>query len=289
LEPQGPWFKFYHEWSHDPKIQTLSEADQRRHVVFMALHCRGEDFDLTKYAYAMRISTDELSATIARLSQAGVRFDDRGNLSGWKKRQGPSEKERQRKSRQKRKAKTEESRDSHVTVTVPYRDCHTPDADADPEAERQEKNPPPPTGSGPQPAGQTAPVRVGPCPYQAIVDAYHDILPELPRVRVQGEKLRKEMHARWAEDKKRQDVEWWKGLFDLVKRSDFLMGRKTDWHANLGWIVTRSKFENVMNGLYDDKTRDVIKRVPTLKENYEASQRESAAMLAANEGKHEQP
>ncbi len=34
------WFRLYHEFSADPKVQMLSEADQRRYIMLLCMRCR---------------------------------------------------------------------------------------------------------------------------------------------------------------------------------------------------------------------------------------------------------
>ena len=91
---------------------------------------------------------------------------------------------------------------------------------------------------------------VDPTPHDEIISAYHEILPELPKVRVWSDKKRKELRARWREDKRRQSVDWWRRFFTRIRDCEFLMGAKTEWQANLGWIVQAGNFEKIMNGQY---------------------------------------
>ena len=91
-------------------------------------------------------------------------------------------------------------------------------------------------------------------PYQKIVDIYHEELPSLASVRVVGDALKKSIRARCREAKERLAPEWWSNFFrSEVSPSDWLMGRTKDWEANLAWIVTRSKFEKIVNGGYRNK------------------------------------
>lgn len=92
-------------------------------------------------------------------------------------------------------------------------------------------------------------------PYQKIVDIYHEELPGLSKVRVIGDTLKRAIKSRCRGAKERLDPEWWRKLFrDQVGTSDFLMGKKKDWSANLHFIVRASKFEGILNGVYRNKT-----------------------------------
>jgi len=59
------------------------------------------------------------------------------------------------------------------------------------------------------------------------------------------------LQARWKEDPKRQNLEWWQGLFEYIAKSDFLMG-KTDkpFKLDAGWILKRSNFIKILEGKY---------------------------------------
>ena len=87
-------------------------------------------------------------------------------------------------------------------------------------------------------------------PHDQILDLYHAILPELPKVRVFNKQRKAMLGARWQEDTKRQKLDWWKGYFEYVHKSNFLMGDVTNFKANLGWLITKSKLRNVIEGNY---------------------------------------
>jgi phage replication O-like protein O len=88
------------------------------------------------------------------------------------------------------------------------------------------------------------------CPHQKIQDLYHEILPELRQVRIWGDARKKFLKARWVESKKRQTLGWWRGYFEYVKKSDFLMGRKSDFQADLEWLIRPANFIKVIEGKY---------------------------------------
>jgi len=94
------------------------------------------------------------------------------------------------------------------------------------------------------------PQNVPTCPHQEIITLYHELLPELPRVKEWTDPQRGYLKTRWREKPERQNLEWWKEFFLAIKASDFLMGRVKDFQANLGWTVQRSKFNNIINGQY---------------------------------------
>lgn len=96
------------------------------------------------------------------------------------------------------------------------------------------------------------------CPHQAIVDAYHDLLPMGRKVRIWNEARRTKLRARWREDKKRQSVEWWRKLFGYIAKSDFLTGRtssagRAPFEIDLEWIITPANLVKIVEGKYDNR------------------------------------
>lgn len=95
-----------------------------------------------------------------------------------------------------------------------------------------------------------------PCPYDHILDLYHTILAELPRVRKLTERRRGMLAARWNEKARSEGglysntLEFWEAFFKYINQSKFLMGRKTDFRANFEWIVTKRNFNKIIEGTY---------------------------------------
>lgn len=98
------------------------------------------------------------------------------------------------------------------------------------------------------------------CPYQQILDLYHEILPELPRVHVWDGPDRRSMSARWKEDKGRQTLDWWRAYFEQVKACPWLMGKVKDFRADLAWLVRPTNMGNVLNGRYAQRPCSPISR-----------------------------
>lgn len=95
------------------------------------------------------------------------------------------------------------------------------------------------------------------CPHKQIIDLYREVLPELPGVQSWGEERRRYLRARWREDPGRQTLDWWRGYFEKVRSSSFLMGRANGsggraWRCNLEWLVRPTNFAKVLDGIYDD-------------------------------------
>lgn len=91
-------------------------------------------------------------------------------------------------------------------------------------------------------------------PYQKIVDLYHELLPDLPRVAKLTPKRKGQIRQRYNEDMKALDN--WENFFDHVKQSDFLMGRvqpingRTVFRADIEWLTNQTNFTKIAEGKY---------------------------------------
>lgn len=94
------------------------------------------------------------------------------------------------------------------------------------------------------------------CPHEQIISLYHEILPELPSVKVWNEKRRRLLQTRWREDEKRQNVDYWKRLFMYISKSDFLMGRtNSGWQTSLEWMLNQTNFIKIIEGTYENRKK----------------------------------
>lgn len=93
------------------------------------------------------------------------------------------------------------------------------------------------------------------CPHQEIINLYHEILPTCPRVKDWTQARKAKLKARWKENEKRQNLSYWKRLFEYVSDSDFLMGRtEKPFHGlNLEWIVTQANFTKIIEQNYENR------------------------------------
>lgn len=183
-------------------------------------------------------------------------------------------------------ASYKEQRTGNVDVTVTqgdvtpmYAPCTTPTTDH----HRNTDNPPSSLRSegGSSTAGSSSPPSTDPparktraktpipdCPYERIVEAYHEVLPELPRVRVLDDKRKAEIRRVWVWvfTSRRSDgsaratdsdsgVAWFRGYFGLVRSSDFLLGRSRrsagyeNWRCSIDYLVSNRGLKHVIEGL----------------------------------------
>lgn len=108
-----------------------------------------------------------------------------------------------------------------------------------------------------------------PCPYDAIVDAYHEVLPSLPRVLLRDgktwaarQKAMREMWG-WVLSSRKSDgarraetaddaLAWLRGYFSRALENDFLMGRThrseehKNWRCDLDFLLTERGIKQVV-------------------------------------------
>lgn len=105
-----------------------------------------------------------------------------------------------------------------------------------------------------QPVRQSAKVEA--CPHQAIVDLYHEILPELPSVALLNKTRKQHLQSRWREHAAHRDLAFWREYFESVKASAFLMGKVPGrnggkpFRATFDWLIAPSNFVKVVEGNY---------------------------------------
>lgn len=83
-----PWFRLYIDWISHPKVQRLSEVDQRRFVCLMCMQSAGrlKRSSIGDIAFELRITEEEADATILRLKSAKL-LDRDGGVHNWDDRQ----------------------------------------------------------------------------------------------------------------------------------------------------------------------------------------------------------
>jgi hypothetical protein len=100
------------------------------------------------------------------------------------------------------------------------------------------------------------------CPVDKIVEVYHQVLPELPKVMALTAKRKSSIKQRWDQlkpESTEDGVESFTDYFKLVRGSDFLMGKKpaSNGHkvfvATLEWLVNESNFIKVCERNYHER------------------------------------
>ncbi len=88
----NPWFRMYAEFATDPKVQMLSEVDQRRYVMLLCLRCSNGDVTLQdeEVAFQLRVTPEEWAASKARFMAKGL-IDEANQPTAWDRRQYASD------------------------------------------------------------------------------------------------------------------------------------------------------------------------------------------------------
>jgi len=124
------WFRMYGEFATDPKVQMMSEADQRRFVMLLCLRCSNEGVTLheTEIAFQLRISNEEWATTKALFLSKGL-IDEDCMPTSWDRRQFVSDSSKTRVAAYRERLKQARN----VTVTPP-------DTDTDTDTEQDQKH-----------------------------------------------------------------------------------------------------------------------------------------------------
>lgn len=121
----NPWFRMYAEFASDPKVQMLSEANQRRLLMLFCLRCNDhvtlQDEEVT---FLLRISYEDWMLTKSIFVDRG--FTDINNeVLNWDKRQYSSDTSKNRVAAYRDRKKKE----SNVTVTLQKRNSNAIDTE----------------------------------------------------------------------------------------------------------------------------------------------------------------
>lgn len=94
------------------------------------------------------------------------------------------------------------------------------------------------------------------CPHEAIIAAYHKELPNCPVVQGWSDSRQTHLRARWKADPERQTVEWWRGLFEWMRDSDYLMGKVNSFQVSLPWLIkSEENLLKVIEGTYHNNRK----------------------------------
>ena len=97
------------------------------------------------------------------------------------------------------------------------------------------------------------------CPTGQILDFWRELLPELPQPRLMTGHRQRQLAARWNSGVtsnaglRSDSIEFWRGLFEHIKQSDFLMGRSNGerpFRATFDFVIKQSNFTKIIEGNY---------------------------------------
>ena len=254
MSARMPWFRMYTDFLNDPKMIGLAFEDQRHFIGVLALKSDGaiddtDSEDLLNRIVAQRLWIDHgiIRDVKKRLKDAGLIDADWQPLA-WNKRQFVSDRDSTaaERKRRERAAKAAAAAAAAAAATdadasrVTDRDSHElvtrQDAEADTDKEAK--------------ASMSA-AKLPTCRAESIVDLYHEILPELPAVRLLGAPRKKAISSFWkfVLTSKRSDgqpratdaesaLTWIRAYFSRARENDFLMGRGTKATGHEGWTCS---------------------------------------------------
>jgi len=279
------WLRLWHDMPNDPKWRTIARHSKQPISLVLStfLHLmvdasrnvtRGHA-DVTTEDLASALDCDEEQIQAILQAMQG-RVLDGMQLAGWEKRQPKREEAAEgessaksaaeRKRAQREREKQAQDQDESREVTATSRDVTT-DKDKDTEKNKE------PNGSvgsaadlaGEIPAGDDEDPRLPACPVDSVVALYHELLPELPRVRLLNDKRRKAIRKvwRWTLTSKKSDgtprattageaCSWLRGYFTRARDNDFLMGRgarsaeHAGWQCDLDFLLTERGMTHVI-------------------------------------------
>jgi len=92
----------------------------------------------------------------------------------------------------------------------------------------------------------------GKVPYQEMIDAYHEILPELSGVRKLTDKRKAQVKKLWMDKDMDKDMDRWRAYLQHIRGSKFLMGcvPGRDWQADFEWITNYNNFVKIIENKY---------------------------------------
>lgn len=96
--------------------------------------------------------------------------------------------------------------------------------------------------------------------YIAVSDAYHTLLPSLPKVSILGNARKLKIKKRWEEHTKAMPkaqrpsmVDWWMTTFSYAAQSEFLTGARPNdrgWKPNLDFFLQPASLTKLLEGVY---------------------------------------
>lgn len=227
------WFKVHNEIIHDPKIRALAFEDRWHFVAIMCLTNDGTldeppelRDELVSVALGLHgVDLEKCKSRLLRLRLIGPDWKP----CNWERRQessDPKAAERMRRFREAREAKRNVTRNVTDKLRI--------EGEEEGEVEGYLKVSKAPSA---------------PTPHQEIIEIYHRELPELPNVVALNESRRKQIRTHHTGIME-SDLANWRGYFQAVRRSDFLMGRKKDWRADFDFLLRTKTPLKVLEGSY---------------------------------------
>lgn len=257
---------------NDPKWRTIARVSGESIALVQAVYIhmlvdasrnvtRGHVTIVTEdIASALDVTDAQVDSVLSAMQGRVLEGDE---ISGWSKRQPKNEDvgnaetgaksatQRQRECRDRKREKEEKERCHEASQNV------TTDKDKDTENIKTLLSEPDDSDAANVVQIRTAKQDI---PYQQIVDAYHDALPELPSVAILNDSRKRLIKARWLDVLKstRQNgtrrytdvatgIEWWASFFQNVRNNPHWMGSNDrGWTATFDWLLNANNVHKVI-------------------------------------------
>ena len=248
----NPWFRLYSEFAHDPKIQMLSEAMQRRYVMLLCLKCSEvlETLHETEIAFQLRLTEPELQET-KQLFVSKNFIDKHWNILNWDKRQFVSDSSTMRVAKHRQKKKQL----SNVDETLQKRLSNALDTDTETEKNQNKDAYASLSAEG-----------LPDCPHKEILILYKKHLSNLSQPRVWEGSRQANLRQRWKQAAKPSNyspegyktmeagLKWWDSFFAYIandtKLATGFQTKDRTWLPDLEWIVNATNFAKIIDGKY---------------------------------------
>ena len=239
------WFRLYSRTIDNEKLSILAPSDRWYYVALLCCKAQGifdagdsDNILKRKLCAKLHPAQKELDDLAARLQEVTLVTETLLPV-GWNEKQFVTDNptynaEKQRRYRERYKA----LRNGDVTVT-------TPETETETETEKKNIR---------DSSSQKSPADKIKYPYQKIIDLYHEVLPELPRVEKLTPTRKSYIRNLWNDDL--NDLEYWKNFFTHIRKSDFLMGKtepvngRRPFRANFEWMIKPANYVKIYEDNY---------------------------------------
>lgn len=229
---KAPAFQFYvRDWLSDPQLKMASHTTKGVWIDLLAFmweapergEITGTHEQIAKMVGAMNGDFEVFLSEAKDLSFCDISVTDHNKITVRNRRMWRDEKERKNNRLRQQRFRDKQKNNEEIT---------------------------PPSSSSTSSSNKNI------CPQSEIVTLFNEIFPNSPKPRSWDGDRAQNLRARWNEDEKRQNLDWWERFFNWIKKSPFLMGEIEPrqgfkrFTLKLDWLVKKSNFLKVLEGDY---------------------------------------
>ena len=248
------WFRVDDGFPEHPKLAAL-EGDPVLWAKALALWVAGNcyatrnrtDGEIARARVARLVPFRDAVKVAEQLVACGL-WEDRGsyflvhNFLEYNASRAEREAMTAKKTQRQQKWRDRRSTDAHVDASVDASTVRTVDNSVDPAPKpipKPRENPLPPSAASPL------------VPAEKLVELWNVAAKGTPLPAAVGLSDKRKRHAT-ARQRPDRDEAWWGALFARVAASPFCRGEKTEWRADLGWLLSsEDNLLKVLEGKYD--------------------------------------